>query len=48
MVSDTSLIKVFIPKIKAIIDVRRRELRKYDGTELTGVDGLLDDIARQV
>ena len=46
--SDIVLIKVFIPQTKQIIQVRRRDFQKYNGTELPGVEALLDGIARQV
>ena len=48
MASETVLLLIFIPQTKAFIQVRRNDFRKYDGTDLPGVEALLDGIARQV
>ena len=42
------LIKVFIPETRLIIQPRRRNFRKYEGTNLSGLEALHDRIARKV
>ena len=43
MECDTVIIKVFIPQSKQISQVLRRYFSKYDGTELLGVEALLEE-----
>ena len=48
MASDTALINVHIPQTCKIIQVRRRDFKKYTGDILPGVEILLDGIGKQV